>query len=59
MSNLKLENTKSPTPKRRGRGTFSYDNDKLYSDRLLDGSIIDDEETRSGSEDKIGTPNCK
>ncbi|XP_058752741.1 uncharacterized protein LOC131625925 isoform X2 [Vicia villosa] len=55
VSNLKLENTKSPTPKRRGRGTFSYDNDKLYSDRLLDGSIIDDvedEETRSGSEDK-------
>ncbi|CAK8575719.1 unnamed protein product [Lathyrus sativus] len=55
VSDLKLENTKSPTPKRRGRGTFSYDNDKLYSDRLLDGSIIDDvedEETRSGSEDK-------
>ncbi|KAL5056324.1 hypothetical protein RYX36_037006 [Vicia faba] len=62
VSNIKLENAKNPTPKRRGRGTFSYDKDKLYSDRLLDGSIIDDvedEETRSGSEDKKGTPNLQ
>ncbi|OIW08462.1 hypothetical protein TanjilG_03138 [Lupinus angustifolius] len=54
VSNLKLENTKSQTPKRRGRGTFSYEKQKLYSDQVLDGSVIDveDEETRCSSEDK-------
>ncbi|CAJ2654770.1 unnamed protein product [Trifolium pratense] len=63
VSNIKLVDTsKSQTPKRRGRGTFSYDKDKLYSDRILDGSIIDDveeEETQCGSEDKKDTPNSK
>lgn len=62
VSKIKLEDSKSPTPKRRGRGTFSYDKDKLYSDRLLDGSIIDDvedDETNRGSEDKKDTTNCK
>ncbi|XP_004506224.1 uncharacterized protein [Cicer arietinum] len=62
VSNIKLENTKSPTPKRRGRGTFSYDTDKLYSDQLLDGSIIDDvddKETHRGSEDKKDIPKLK
>lgn len=57
-----MENTKSPTPKRRGRGTFSYDTDKLYSDQLLDGSIIDDvddKETHRGSEDKKDIPKRK
>ncbi|CAL0303982.1 unnamed protein product [Lupinus luteus] len=54
VSNLKLENTKSQTPKRRGRGTFSYEKQKLYSDQVLDGSVIevDGEETRCSSEDK-------
>ncbi|KAE9616780.1 hypothetical protein Lal_00035061 [Lupinus albus] len=54
VSNLKLENTKSQTPKRRGRGTFSYEKQKLYSDQVLDGSVInvEDEETHCSSEDK-------
>lgn len=62
VSKIKLEDTRSPTPKRRGRGTFSYDKDKLYSDRLLDGSIIDDvedEETNRGSDDKKDTTNLQ
>ncbi|KAK2433626.1 R3H and coiled-coil domain-containing protein [Trifolium repens] len=62
VSNIKLVDTKSQTPKRRGRGTFSYDKDKLYSDRILDGSIIDnieEEETQCSSEDKKDTPNSK
>jgi hypothetical protein len=62
VSNIKLVDTKSQIPKRRGRGTFSYDKDKLYSDRILDGSIIDnieEEETQCSSEDKKDTPNCK
>lgn len=62
VSNLKLDNTKSQTPKRRGRGTFSYDKQKLYSDQLLDSSVIDveEEETHCNSEDKKDIQqNCK
>lgn len=61
VSNLKLEDTKRQTPKRRGRGTFSYDKDKLYSDQILDGSIVEveDEEAHSASEDKNDIHNCK
>ena len=57
VSNLKLENTKSQAPKRRGRGTFSYEKQKLYSDELLDSSVIDveDDETHCNSEDKKDT----
>ncbi|KAI4322479.1 hypothetical protein L6164_022171 [Bauhinia variegata] len=51
---LKLENTKSQTPKRRGRGTFSYEKHELHSDRLLDKSVIDGDngETQPSSEGK-------
>ncbi|XP_061374504.1 uncharacterized protein LOC133316742 [Gastrolobium bilobum] len=61
VSNLKLENSKSPTPKRRGRGTFSYEKHELYSDQLLDSSVIDveDEETHCNSEDKRDIQNSK
>ncbi|KAE9593105.1 hypothetical protein Lal_00028745 [Lupinus albus] len=54
VSNLKLEKTKNQTPKRRGRGTFSYEKQELYSDQLLNDSVIDveDEETQCSSEDK-------
>ena len=61
VSNLKLETTKSPTPKRRGRGTFSYEKQELYSDQLPDSSVVDveDEETDGSSEDKRDIQNCK
>lgn len=59
VSNLKLENTKSQTPKRRGRGTFSYEKQELYSDQLLDGIDVEDEETHCSSEDKRDIPKCK
>ncbi|KAM6576604.1 hypothetical protein CsatB_028441 [Cannabis sativa] len=44
VSKISLEATKpkTPTPKRRGRGTFSYKKDELYSDNLSDKSVIDD-----------------
>jgi len=60
-SNLKLENAKSGTPKRRGRGTFSYEKKELYSDQLLDSSVVDVEqaETRSNSEDNRDVQSSK
>lgn len=61
ISNLKLEDTKSQTPKRRGRGKFCYDKDKLYSDMVLEGSTTDveEEESHRGSKDKRDIQNCK
>ncbi|CAJ1979095.1 unnamed protein product [Sphenostylis stenocarpa] len=61
ISNLKLENTKSGTPKRRGRGTFSYKKQELYSDQLLDSSIDDVEqaETCCNSEDNRDVQSTK
>ena len=50
---LSLEDTKPKTPKRRGRGTFSYKKEELYSDNLSDKSIIDnleDEDVSYSSE---------
>ncbi|KAK4255297.1 hypothetical protein QN277_008312 [Acacia crassicarpa] len=61
ISDLKFENTKSQVPKRRGRGTFSYEKRELYSDQLLDNPVSDaeDEETHHHPEDKrdMGTSN--
>ncbi|KAI9107677.1 hypothetical protein K1719_021340 [Acacia pycnantha] len=61
ISDLKFENTKSQVPKRRGRGTFSYEKHELYSDQLLDNPVIDaeDEETHHHPGDKrdMGTSN--
>ncbi|RDX67336.1 Coiled-coil domain-containing protein R3HCC1L, partial [Mucuna pruriens] len=61
ISNLKLENAKSGTPKRRGRGTFSYEKQELYSDQLLDSSVIDveHEQTHCRSEDNRDVQNSK
>ena len=61
VSDLKLENTKGQAPKRRGRGTFSYDKRELYSDQLHDNPAVDleDEETRNSSEDKRDLETCK
>ncbi|WCJ40115.1 hypothetical protein M5689_021046 [Euphorbia peplus] len=44
VSNLSLEDTKSHTRKQRGRGTFSYKQDKLYSDQQSDSSLKVSEE---------------
>ncbi|KAA8544355.1 hypothetical protein F0562_022377 [Nyssa sinensis] len=44
ISKLSPKETKVQTPKRRGRGTFSYRKHGLYSDQQSDGSIIDDSE---------------
>ncbi|TXG73527.1 hypothetical protein EZV62_002106 [Acer yangbiense] len=45
VSNLSLEDNKVQTPKRRGRGTFSYKKNELYSDRLSDNSVAVVEDT--------------
>ncbi|POO01389.1 Nucleotide-binding alpha-beta plait domain containing protein [Trema orientale] len=53
VSKLSLEDTKPKTPKRRGRGTFSYKKDELYSDNLSDKSVtdnLDDEGVSCSSE---------
>lgn len=42
VSELSLEDTKAKTPKRRGRGTFSYKKKELYSDLLSDSSVGDE-----------------
>ncbi|KAJ0084570.1 hypothetical protein Patl1_30301 [Pistacia atlantica] len=42
VSNLSLEDTKVQAPKRRGRGTFSYEKNELYSDRQYDKSVVED-----------------
>ncbi|KAL5574576.1 hypothetical protein UlMin_016275 [Ulmus minor] len=45
VSKLSLETTtKAQAPKRRGRGTFSYKKQELYSDHLSDKTIIDNTE---------------
>ncbi|GLT48655.1 hypothetical protein SLA2020_222650 [Shorea laevis] len=44
VSNLSLEDSKVQAPKRRGRGTFSYNKDELYSDQLSDKSLSNDPE---------------
>ena len=61
FSNLKLDNTKNETPKRRGRGTFSYEKRELYSDQLLDNSVIEvgDEKTDPTSGVKKDMTNCE
>ncbi|KAG6682226.1 hypothetical protein I3843_13G113200 [Carya illinoinensis] len=44
VSELSLTDTKVQTPKRRGRGTFSYKKHELYCDRLSSESIISNSE---------------
>lgn len=43
VSKLSLEDTKVQTPKRRGRGTFSYKKHELYSDQVSDKLIVDND----------------
>ncbi|XP_038878406.1 coiled-coil domain-containing protein R3HCC1L isoform X2 [Benincasa hispida] len=39
---LSVKETKDQTPRRRGRGTFSYNKHELYSDKLSDSSTTND-----------------
>ncbi|XP_030521019.2 uncharacterized protein LOC115734400 [Rhodamnia argentea] len=56
VSKLSLEDSKNTkAPKRRGRGTFTYKKDELYSDRVADDLTIDevdDEGQSHNSEEK-------
>ncbi|KAH0972195.1 hypothetical protein GBA52_024351 [Prunus armeniaca] len=54
VSKLSLEDTKGQTPKRRGRGTFSYKKDELYSDQIPDKLIIDTREDEDVCHDLEG-----
>lgn len=51
VSKLSLEDTgvKVQAPKRRGRGTFSYKKNELYSDWQDDKSIVEDAEVDDDS----------
>lgn len=42
VANLSLEDTKVQASKRRGRGTFTYNKNELYSDRQSDKSAVED-----------------
>ncbi|KAF8397981.1 hypothetical protein HHK36_016907 [Tetracentron sinense] len=53
VSKLSLEDTEIRTPKRRGRGTFLYGKDGLYSDQQADVSIGGE------SDDEVTCPSSK
>ncbi|PQM32564.1 coiled-coil domain-containing protein R3HCC1L isoform X1 [Prunus yedoensis var. nudiflora] len=59
VSKLSLEDTKVQTPKRRGRGTFSYKKDELYSDQIPDKLIIDTQEDEDGCHNLEGDPKIR
>lgn len=59
VSNLSLEDKKveAPTvPKRRGRGTFSYNKDELYSDRVSDKSFPENHKDEDSCDKKDDSP---
>lgn len=60
---VQAPDTKVQGPKQRGRGTFSYKKDELYSDQLSDKSIINDAEDEDdacdNAEAKRDARNCK
>ncbi|KAG8644126.1 uncharacterized protein LOC110626570 isoform X2 [Manihot esculenta] len=56
ISNLSLNENKVQGPKRRGRGTFSYKQDKLYSDRQSCTSFSSDTEDDDLSKGKQQNP---
>ncbi|XP_073146168.1 uncharacterized protein [Henckelia pumila] len=49
VSELSLEDSKVQIAKRRGRGTFSYKKQGLYSDNQSDETVSDDPETNSSN----------
>lgn len=62
MSNLTLEDAEFQAPKRRGRGSFLYKKNGLYSDQVADAVSIDNSEEEFGgqcSNEAPDTRNCK
>ena len=62
ISEITLEDTKPQAPKRRGRGTFSYKKQELYSDHLSNKSStgnMDNEDACHSSEGNTEIRNCK
>lgn len=62
VSTLSMEDNKAQITKRRGRGTFSYQKEELYSDRQSEGSTLDDtrdEAVCHDSEEKTEIRHCK
>lgn len=62
VSELSLKDTECQIPKRRGRGTFSYENHELYSDQLSVKSVVNDSEYEDVSDNFKPSPdksNCK
>lgn len=59
VSKISLQDLKVQAPKRRGRGTFSYQKQSLYSDQQSDEPAVDniEDETVSGTPD--GSPDTK
>ncbi|KAL7174596.1 hypothetical protein ACSBR2_033774 [Camellia fascicularis] len=47
VSKLSLEDAKTQTPKRRGRGMFAYTTHGMYSDQQSDGSVVDNSENEA------------
>ncbi|XXG62517.1 hypothetical protein AAC387_Pa05g0858 [Persea americana] len=50
VSNITLEDAKVQAPKRRGRGSFLYKKNGLYSDQAADGAPIDNSEDELSSQ---------
>lgn len=62
ITEITLEDTKPQAPKRRGRGTFSYKKQELYSDHLSNNSSagnLDNEDACHSSEGNTETSNYK
>lgn len=55
ISKLSVEEPKVQGPKRRGRGTFTYQRDVMYSDRDFSESRFDDSEDNDLSRDSEKT----
>ncbi|XP_044504384.1 coiled-coil domain-containing protein R3HCC1L [Mangifera indica] len=59
VSNLSLEDTKVQAPKRRGRGTFSYKKNELYSDQQHHKTFVEDTEDEGVSLTSERNPDLK
>ncbi|XP_060173276.1 uncharacterized protein LOC132603980 isoform X2 [Lycium barbarum] len=59
VSKISLQDSKVQGPKRRGRGTFSYQKDSLYSDQQSAGPSVDDIEDETASPVSEGSSDTK
>lgn len=59
VSKISLQDSKVQGPKRRGRGTFSYQKQSLYSDQQSDEPAVDDIEDETVSHIPEGSPDAK